>query len=104
MEKDGACKMDRENKKNAVVVERVGEGKTAGTDNNEEKKLARPLAKKELPDEGCSRTGVYNPRAAGHLRPSSEFSVAREGYFTKYNALLILKLESLDTARKRKSV
>ena len=27
----------------------------AGTDKEEEKKLARPLAKKELPAEGCSR-------------------------------------------------
>ena len=27
MEKDGACKMDRQNKKNAVVLERVGEGR-----------------------------------------------------------------------------
>ena len=28
MEKDGALKMDRQNKKNAVVLERVGEGRT----------------------------------------------------------------------------
>ena len=28
MEKDGACKMDRQNKKYAVVLERVGEGRT----------------------------------------------------------------------------
>ena len=27
MEKDGACKMGRQNKKNAVVIERVGEGR-----------------------------------------------------------------------------
>ena len=27
MEKDGACKMDRQNKKNAGVLERVGEGR-----------------------------------------------------------------------------
>ena len=37
------------------------------------------------------KTGVYNPR------PSGEFCAAREAYFTKYNALWILKLESLDT-------
>ena len=42
--------------KNAVVLERVGEGKNnAGTDKEEENKLAGPLAKKELPAEGCSR-------------------------------------------------
>ena len=34
---------------------------------------------------------------AGRLRPSGEFCAAREGYFTKYSALWILKLESLDT-------
>ena len=44
-----------------------------------------------------SRAGVFNPRPAGHLRPSGEFCATREGYFTKYNALWILKLESLDT-------
>ena len=27
MEKDGACKVDRQNKKNAVVLERVGQGR-----------------------------------------------------------------------------
>ena len=27
------------------------------------------------------------------LRPSGEFCVAQEGYFTKYNALRVLKLE-----------
>ena len=27
MEKDGPCKMDRQNKKNSVVLERVGEGR-----------------------------------------------------------------------------
>ena len=42
----------------------------AGTDKEEEKKLAGPLAKKELPAEGCSRTGVFNllsSRANLHL-------------------------------------
>ena len=34
-----------------------------------------------------SRAGVFNPRPTGHLRPSGEFCAAREGYFTKYNAL-----------------
>ena len=42
----------------------------AGTDKEEEKKLAGRLAKKELPAEGCSRTGVFNllsSRANLHL-------------------------------------
>ena len=44
--------------------------------------------------------GIYfnkDLQPAAHLRPSGKFCAAREGYFTKYNALWILKLESLDT-------
>ena len=52
-----------------------------GTDKGEVKKLFGTLAKNELPAEERSRTGVFNPRPAG------EFCAAREGYFTKYNAL-----------------
>ena len=33
------------------------------------------------------RPGVFNPRPVGRMRPSGEFCAAREGYFTKYNAL-----------------
>ena len=51
----GAYKMDRQNKK-CSCTRKSGRGKNnAGTDNDEEKKLAGPLAKKELPAEGCSR-------------------------------------------------
>ena len=56
-------------------------------DIEEEKKLAGQLAKMELLVEGCSRTWVFNLRPAGRLQPSGEFCAAREGYFTKYNAL-----------------
>ena len=42
--------------KNAVVLQRVGGRKNnAGTDKEEEKKLARPLTKKVLLAERCSR-------------------------------------------------
>ena len=37
--------------------------------------------------ESSCTTGVFNQRTAGRLRPSGEVCVAREGYFTKYNAL-----------------
>ena len=40
--------------KNAIVLEGEGRKNNAGTD-EEEKRLAGPLAKKELPAEGCSR-------------------------------------------------
>ena len=39
----------------------------------EEKKLAGPMTEKELSAKGCSRTGVFNPRPAGRLRPSGDF-------------------------------
>ena len=54
MEKDGACKMDRQNKKCSCAGKSGRRKNNAGTD-EEEKKLAGPLAKKELPAEGCSR-------------------------------------------------
>ena len=42
--------------KNAVVLERVGEGRIMLEQiKREEKKLAGPVVKKELPAEGCSR-------------------------------------------------
>ena len=41
--------------KNAVVLERVGRKNKAVTDKEEVKKLAGPMAKKELSAEGCSR-------------------------------------------------
>ena len=55
MEKDGACKMDRQNKKCSCARKSGRRYNNAGTDEEVEKKLAGPLAKKEVPAEGCSR-------------------------------------------------
>ena len=55
MEKDGACKMDRQNKKCSCARKSGRRKNNTGTDKEEEKKLAGILAKKELPAEGCSR-------------------------------------------------
>ena len=55
MEKDGACKMDRQNKNCSRATKSGRRKNNAGTDKEEEKKLAGPLGKKELPAEGCSR-------------------------------------------------
>ena len=55
MEKDGECKMDRQNRKCSSARKSGGRKNNAGTDKEEEKKLAGPLAKKELPTKGCSR-------------------------------------------------
>ena len=48
MEKHGACKMDRQNKKCSCSETR---GRRKNNDKKEEKKLAGPLCKKELPGE-----------------------------------------------------
>ena len=55
MEKYGAYKMDRQNKKFSCARKSGGRKNNAGIDKEEEKKLAGPLAKKELSAEGCSR-------------------------------------------------
>ena len=55
MEKDGTCKMDRQNKKFSCAKKSGRRKNNAGTNKEEEKKLAGTLAKKELPAEGCSR-------------------------------------------------
>ena len=54
MDKDGAYKMDRQNKKCSCARKSGRRTNNAGTDKEEEKKLAWPLAKKDLPAEGCS--------------------------------------------------
>ena len=68
MEKDGACKMDRENKKCSCARKSGRRKNNAGIDKEEEKKLAGQMAKKELPAEVCSRTWV---RKSGTLCPCS---------------------------------
>ena len=47
--------MDRQNKKCSGARKSGRWKNNAGTDKEEEKKLAGSLAKKELPTEGCSR-------------------------------------------------
>ena len=56
MEKYGACIIERYNKKCSCARKNGRRKNNAGTDKEEENKLAGPLAKKELPAEGCSRT------------------------------------------------
>ena len=49
----------------------------AGTDKEEENKLTGPLAKKELPPEGCSRTGTSKLRPAGPILPDNMARLSR---------------------------
>ena len=52
--------MDRQNNKCSCARKRGRRKNNAGTNNEEEKKLPGPLAKKELPAEGCStRNGKW---------------------------------------------
>ena len=51
MKKDGACKMDRQNKKCSYARKRGKRNNNAVTDKGEENKLVGPLAKKKLPAE-----------------------------------------------------
>ena len=46
--------MDRQNKKCSCAIKSGRRKNNAGTDKEEEKKLAGPLAEKELSNEGCS--------------------------------------------------
>ena len=55
MKKDGAYKMDKQYKKCSCAGHSGRRKYNAGNDKEEEKKLTGPLAKKNLPDEGCSR-------------------------------------------------
>ena len=54
MEKDGACKMDRQNKKCCCAIKSGRRKTNADSDKEKEKKLAGPLAKEELTAEGFS--------------------------------------------------
>ena len=65
MKKDGACKMEKQNKK-FICARKSGRRKNiAETDKEEEKKLAGPLAKKELSAEGCSRRNGKGKKVRG---------------------------------------
>ena len=55
MEKDGACKMDRQHKKCSCARKSGRRKNNGGTDKEEEKKLTGLLAKKDLPAAGCFR-------------------------------------------------
>ena len=63
------------NKKCSYAVKNGRRKNNAGTDKEEKKKLAGTLAKKELPDEGCSRTRPSKLRPADLIWPANGFSV-----------------------------
>ena len=72
MEKDGACKIDRQNKKCSCARKSGGRKNNPGTDKEEENKLAGPLAKKELPAEGCSSRNGKRVESSRQKKTSDE--------------------------------
>ena len=65
MEKDGACKIDRQNKKCSCARNSGRRKNNAGTDKEEENKLAGPLPNKKLSAEGCSRRNGKGKKVRG---------------------------------------
>ena len=72
METDGACKMDRQNKKFSCAIKSRRRKYIAGTDKEEGKKLTGPLSKKELPAEGCSRRNGKREEVRGRRKISDD--------------------------------
>ena len=71
MEKDGAYKMNRQNKKCSCAGKSGRKKNNAGTDKEEENKLAEPLDK-ELPAEGCSRRNSKREHSSRHKKISDD--------------------------------
>ena len=77
--------MGRQNKKCGCARKSGGRKNNAGTDKEEEKKLTRPLAKKELPAEGCSsrndkrEEGSRQKKILDDRRHHDKWTVSRYG-------------------------
>ena len=71
MEKDGACKMDRQKKKCSCARKSGRRMNNDGTDEGEDK-LAGPLAKKELLVEGCSRRNDKHEESSRQKKTSND--------------------------------
>ena len=84
MEKDGAYKMDRQNNKCSCARKSARRKNNAGTEEEDEKKWAGPLAKKELPDEGCSisngkREEISQQKKSGSRQHYDKWAVRIQG-------------------------
>ena len=83
MEKDVACKMERQNKKCSCARRSEKRKNNAGTDKEEEKKLAGSLAKKELPADGRSRRnskrgeGLWQKKISDDRQHHDKWTVCR---------------------------
>ena len=83
MEKDGACKMNRQNKKCSCTRKSRRRKNNAGPDKEEEKKLAVTLAKKEMSAEVCSRRngkreeGTWQKNISDFIQHHDKWTVCR---------------------------
>ena len=68
--------MDRQNKKCSCARKSVRRMNNAGTDKEEGKKSAGPLAKKEQPAEGCSRRNDKREESSRQKFPGTLYSYA----------------------------
>ena len=84
MEKDGACKMDRQNKKCCFSRNSGRRKNNTGTVKEEEKKLAGSLAKKELPAEGCSRRNGKREESSRQKKISDDRQNYDKGTVARY--------------------
>ena len=72
MEKDGAYKMERQDKQCSCGIKTGRRKNNAGTDREEENKLTWPLSKKELCAEGCSRRNGKREESSRHKKISND--------------------------------
>ena len=80
MEKDRACKIDIQSKKCSYARKSRRRKDNAGTDKEEEKKLAGPLAKKKLSAKGCSRRNGKGKEVHGRRYQMIENYMVNELY------------------------
>ena len=82
MEKDGSCKMDRQNKKKCSCARKSGRRKnTAGTDKEEEKKLTGPLAKKNCLLKDALEGMVNGKKARDRIRCQMRDNIIINGLY-----------------------
>ena len=73
--------MDRQNKKCSCARKSGRKKNNAGTDNEEENKLVGPLAKKELPAEGCSKRNCKREQGSHQKKISDDKQHYKNGLY-----------------------
>ena len=81
VEKDGAYKLYRQNKKCSCGRKNGRRKNNAGTDKEEEKKLAGKLAKKDLPAEGCCRRNGEREESSRQKKISDAENIVINGLY-----------------------